>query len=151
MILDYIKGIFSDSAAKVTDSVMKGLDGLFTSDEERKLIEAKIKQAVLDSQLETQRLLNEKFSEELKEQTKRWISDNENGNWLTRSVRPYAMGLTVTVVMFVFVAVGFGWMTFEPSILNALLMFAGGYVGFYTTSRGAEKISNIKISETQKK
>ena len=146
-MISWLKDLFSESAEKIVDSTMKGLDTLFTSDEERLLVKAKMKEAVLQQQLELAKLTQEKFNTELQEQTKRWISDNKNGNWLTRSVRPYAMALTVTTVMFVFISVGFGWMTFDPSILNALLMFAGSYVGFYTTSRGMEKVSKIRLKD----
>ncbi len=139
--MNFITKLFSGGADKLVDSVSKGLDNLFTSDEER--LQAKnILQAEMNNfQIE----LETKANEYEKEITKRWTSDNEHV--ITRLIRPlsYIFILILFGVMVMFDG-NAGQITIKtayiPVIETLLITMTVAYFG----SRGAEKITN-KIKE----
>jgi len=90
--------LFSGGVSEVVDSVAKGLDSLFTNNEERLKARNMLEQIKSNAKLKDKEL-NLQYEGEL---TKRLESDNK-GNFLTQSARPitlfYMLGL-ITVMIF---------------------------------------------------
>ena len=133
--MSWFSNLFSEGAAKVTDSISKGLDSLFTSDEER--LQAKI---LIEKEINTFKVAQlSALAQYDKEVTKRWTSDNEH--FITRMVRPLS---------FIFVQILFGSIVlldgnmgefsvkeaYIPVIEGLMLTMTIAYFG----SRGAEKV-----------
>ena len=75
-----LKTIFGDGAGQLVESVGGVLDNLSTSKEEKLEAKRKIKELMVNHQVEVE-----------KNVTARWQADLQNGNWLTRSVRPIVL------------------------------------------------------------
>ena len=96
--MSWFSDLFTGGVDKVVDSVSKGLDNLFTSDEERLILRNKLQEALNNYNLE----LQEKIVKHEQEITKRWQSDNEH--IITRLIRP----LSYAWVIFIFTVVVIG-------------------------------------------
>ena len=90
--MSFFTNIFSSGVDKVVDSVSKGLDSLFTSDDER----AKAKIIIEKNMQDFKSDMEDKSLEYEKTVTDRWKSDNEH--LITRLVRP----LSYMFVLFLF-------------------------------------------------
>lgn len=131
--MSWIKDIFTGGADKIVDSVSKGLDNLFTSDEER--LQLKNALQVEMNKLSTE--LEAKSLEYEKEVTSRWTSDNEH--IFTRLVRP--ISYIFVLVLFAIMVLGDGNIgitvkdAYVPVIETLLTTMTIAYFG----SRGVEK------------
>ena len=96
--MSWVTTLFSGGVDKVVDSVSKGLDNLFTSDEEKLILKNKLQEAMNEYNLE----IEQKWIQHEQEITKRWQSDNEH--LLTRLVRP--LSFAWVVVLFSVVVIG---------------------------------------------
>lgn len=128
--------IFSGGVDKIVDSVSKGLDELFTSDEERLKAEELMARIKAEAHLKDEEIKLE-FEKEI---TKRWTSDNEH--IITRLVRP--VSYISILALFGFIVLLDGNMgefavntAYIPVIESLLAIMTVAYFG----SRGAEKIS----------
>jgi uncharacterized membrane protein (DUF106 family) len=136
--MSWFSGIISGGVDKVVDSVSKGLDSLFTSDEERLKLRNALQKEMNNLQLE----LENKSVEYEKEVTKRWESDNEH--FITRLVRPisYIFILVLFALMVLFDG-NLGDMHIQeayiPVIETLLVTMTIAYFG----SRGAEKVTKF--------
>jgi len=96
--MGFFSNLFSSGVSEVVDSVAKGIDSLFTSDEERLKAKNMLEQIKSNARLKDKEL-NLQYESEL---TKRLASDNQ-GNFLTKSARPitlfYMLGL-ITIMIF---------------------------------------------------
>jgi len=98
--MSWFSSLFSGGVNKVVDSVSKGLDSLFTSDEERLILRNKLQEALNNYNLE----LQEKIVKHEQEITKRWTSDNEH--IITRLIRP--LSYAWVIFMFTVIMIGDG-------------------------------------------
>ena len=92
----WFTSLFSSGVDKVVDSVSKGLDTLFTSDEEKLILRNKLQEAMNEYNLE----IEKQFVAREQEITKRWQSDNEH--IITRLIRPISYAWVVfifTIIM----------------------------------------------------
>ena len=92
-----ITDIFSSGVDKVIDSVASGLDGLFTSDDERNRAKNKLEEIRLLSKKEMLQEANKAEQIAQKNVTERWNIDRD-GNFLTRSIRPLTLLFLLIVV-----------------------------------------------------
>ena len=119
----------------VVKDLLSGLDGLFTSKEEKIKAQNVVKQILIEKQLELQKMQTEVIVTEAK------------GNWLQRSWRPILMlafGFIVIYVKFVAPLFGLPIPALENEFWNLLQLGIGGYV----VGRSAEKIAgNITLKK----
>ena len=128
--------IFTGGVDKIVDSVAKGIDEAFTSDEERLAAKNTLEKIKSETRLHYEEL-NLEFEREI---TKRWTSDNEH--IVTRLVRPISYASVLALFGIIVVADGnMGEFTvngvYVPVIESLLAIMTVAYFG----SRGAEKIS----------
>ena len=128
--------IFTGGVDKVVDSVSKGLDKLFTSDDER----LKARNLLEQIKNEAKKHSDEIGMEYEKEITKRWTSDNEH--IITRLVRP--LSYIFILVLFAGIVVSDGNIgeftiasAYIPVVESLLAIMTVAYFG----SRGAEKVA----------
>ena len=125
-----LKTIFGGGAEKIIESVGGVLDNLSTSKEEKLEAKRKIKELMVNHQVEVE-----------KNVTARWQADLQNGNWLTRSVRPLVLiFLIFCTVLLVFI--DSGSITFQvdekwKSVLEICLITT---IGAYFGGRSVEKL-----------
>ena len=134
--MSWFSSILSGGVDKVVDSVSKGLDNLFTSDEERLVLKNKLQEEMNKLELE----LESKSIEYEKQISERWKSDNEH--FITRLVRPisYIFVLALFALMVLFDGnVGEIHIVdaYIPVIETLLITMTVAYFG----SRGAEKMT----------
>lgn len=131
--MSWITDIFSGGVDKVVDSVSKGLDNLFTSDEERLQLKNALQTEMNKMQIE----IENKSMEFEKEITERWKSDNEH--IFTRLVRP--ISYIFVLILFAIMVIGDGNIginiknAYVPVIETLLTTMTIAYFG----SRGVEK------------
>ena len=125
-----LKTIFGGGAEKLGESGGGVLDNLSTSKEEKLEAKRKIKELMVNHQVEVE-----------KNVTARWQADLQNGNWLTRSVRPLVLiFLIFCTVLLVFI--DSGSITFQvdekwKSVLEICLITT---IGAYFGGRSVEKL-----------
>ena len=125
-----LKTIFGGGAEKLVESVGGVLDNLSTSKEEKLEAKRKIKELMVNHQVEVE-----------KNVTARLQADLQNGNWLTRSVRPLVLiFLIFCTVLLVFI--DSGSITFQvdekwKSVLEICLITT---IGAYFGGRSVEKL-----------
>ena len=125
-----LKTLFGGGAEKLVESVGGVLDNLSTSKEEKLEAKRKIKELMVNHQVEVE-----------KNVTARWQADLQNGNWLTRSVRPLVLiFLIFCTVLLVFI--DSGSITFQvdekwKSVLEICLITT---IGAYFGGRSVEKL-----------
>ena len=125
-----LKTLFGGGAEKLVESVGGVLDNLSTSKEEKLEAKRKIKELMVNHQVEVEKNVSE-----------RWKADLQNGNWLTRSVRPLVLiFLIFCTVLLVFI--DSGSITFQvdekwKSVLEICLITT---IGAYFGGRSVEKL-----------
>ena len=134
-----LKTIFGGGAEKLVESVGGVLDNLSTSKEEKLEAKRKIKELMVNHQVEVE-----------KNVTARWQADLQNGNWLTRSVRPLVLiFLIFCTVLLVFI--DSGSITFQvdekwKSVLEICLITT---IGAYFGGRSVEKLVVCQLFTTR--
>lgn len=157
--MSWISMLFSNSGTKMVDSIVGGLDDLFTSDHELALTDVqktKIKAATeiklkeIMAGMDAQQAKHEENTEA--QLTKRLKLDMKSDSWLSKNIRPLALiFLTVVVSILAFFTV------FDKSLnqnqLSALQQWIPFFstlmlttYGFYYGSRGIEKIQSIRAA-----
>ena len=159
-ILSSLKGPIAESVQGAAEGIMKGLDGLFTSDDERN------KAAVLISQQMNDLSANvlSHIEAQDKERTARHVADMNSDSWMSKNIRPITLAyLTAMFTLFVWqdarspkctpddmgdvidgcFAVSDQWIDLFKLLLTSVY-------GFYFVSRGVEKVVEQvrKIRET---
>jgi len=139
--MGWLNAIFSSGVDKVVDSVAKGIDELFTSDEERLKAKNMLERIKNEARLEDKKI-SQQYEVEI---TKRWTSDNEH--LVTRLVRP--VSYLAILVLFGGVVLADGNIgafkigafkinsAYIPLLETLLVTMTVAYFG----SRGAEKIT----------
>ncbi len=125
--------IFSAGASELVNSVGNTIDKIHTSAEEKELIKAEIKKAILDYDYNIQ-----------KEVTKRWEADMQ-GNWLSKSIRPLSLAfLLIVLTIFTLVDFGFVDLDIKDSWIDLWQLLSITAFGAYFGSRGIEKVKGGK-------
>lgn len=138
--MSWISDIFSSSVGGVVDSVGNAIDKLVTSDEERlqlknELVEIQTKAKLAEVELEN------KYEAEI---TKRNESDQQNGNFLTKSARPiflYWIMAIITVIIFG----GMGGYEVKEGYIDLITALSITSVSFFFGSKGLEAYKHGKI------
>jgi len=139
-MLDWLKSLFTDSAAKLVDAAMKGMDNLFTSDEEK--LKAKI---ILEKQIQEYNLqLIDKINKEQEQITERHKIDMTSDSWLSKNIRPlsliFIMGL---YTLFSITSGNLGAFKVQDEFIKLLGTWGMVIMSFYFGGRSFEKISSI--------
>jgi len=143
--MSFLSNLFSSGVASVTESVGEAIDKIVTSDEERLVLRNKLEEITNAQKI----AFMKDATENEKEITKRWLSDNEN--IITRLVRP--ISFAIILLLFVSIVLADGnigdfkiKVVYVPVIESILVTMIFAYFG----SRGAEKITkNLGINKSQ--
>ncbi len=136
--MSWITDIFSSGVDKVVDSVSKGLDNLFTSDEERLILKNEIEKALKDFEIQVEQIA----LQHEQEITQRWKSDNDN--LLTRAVRPAAyVFILIVFALLVFTDGNVGEFKVNPAYVPVIETLLITMTIAYFGSRGAEKVTKF--------
>lgn len=140
-------GLFSKATGEIVGNVMKGLDSLFTSDDERN--QAKV---LLNGQMNDLIAVVVKASiDQEKERTARLQADMKSDSWLSKNIRPLAL----IFLLFLFTGLVIGdsasttftvaerWVTLLETLLTAAF-------SFYFVMRGTEKLMSIYAGMKEK-
>ena len=122
--------IFGGGAGKLVESVGGVLDNLTTTKDEKLEAKRKIKELVANHQIEVE-----------KNVTARWQTDLQNGNWLTRSVRPLVLIFCIVCTMLlVFIDSGSIKFVVEEKWTDLLQLVLITVIGAYFGGRSVEKL-----------
>ena len=125
-----LKKLFKSGAKELVDSVGNAIDKIHTSAEEKQLIKAEIEKHIFNYE--------EKIQQEV---TKRWESDMQSDNWLSKSVRPFSL-LFLLFVLTIFTLVDFSFIDLDikDSWIDLWQLLAITAFGAYFGGRSYEKI-----------
>jgi hypothetical protein len=132
--------LISDWLSKnVFGEIRKAADDLFTSDEERKILDNALVKIEKKSKLELARLK----AKEDEETTKRWLADNKSG-WLSKNVRPAGLVFLLSVLtIMAFFDGNVGGFQIKPAYISLFQSLAITAFLAYYGSRGWEKIKGV--------
>jgi len=127
----WIKSIFSDSAAKVTSSIMGGLDSLFTSDEERLAAKAIVQEQMNNFILNVMNIVLKEMEVQASV-----IKTEMQGSWMQKNWRPILMFIFMAVItnnyiLAPYLMALFDWsveLEIPPEMWGLLKLGIGGYV-----------------------
>jgi hypothetical protein len=123
-ILTNILGNLLGKADKIVDEVI-------TSQEER-----------MQLKNELQKIIQEQESLIEQEVTKRWQSDMNSDNWLSKSIRPLVLAwLVVSTTLLIFIDAGIITFNVDEQWVDLLQIVLITCIGAYFGSRGLEKIN----------
>ena len=125
-----LKTIFGGGAEKLVESVGGVLDNLSTSKEEKLEAKRKIKELMVNHQVEVEKNVSE-----------RWKADMNSDSWLSKNVRPLVLVFTIACTMLL-VFIDSGSITFEveekwTDLLQLVLITI---IGAYFGGRSVEKL-----------
>ena len=116
--------------SKLLGDSSKIIDEVVTSQEEK---------LILKNELE--KILNENRVVIEQEVTKRWQSDMNSDNWLSKSIRPLVLAwLVVSTTLLIFIDAGVIEFVVEDKWVDLLQIVLISVIGAYFGSRGLEKI-----------
>ena len=125
-----LKTIFGDGAGKLVESVGGVLDNLSTSKEEKLEAKRKIKELMVNHQVEVEKNVSE-----------RWKADMNSDSWLSKNVRPLVLVFTIACTMLL-VFIDSGSITFQvdgkwKSVIEITMITI---IGAYFGGRSVEKL-----------
>ena len=122
--------IFSGGATKLVESIGGTLDSLITSKEEKLEAKRKIKELIINHEVELEKSI-----------TERWVADMQSDSWLAKNVRPAMLVfLVVSTVILIFVDAGYISFTVEQKWTDLLQIVLITVIGAYFGGRSFEKI-----------
>jgi len=122
--------IFSGGATKLVESIGGTLDNLITSKEEKLEAKRKIKELIINHEVELEKSI-----------TERWVADMQSDSWLAKNVRPAMLVfLVVSTVILIFVDAGYISFTVEQKWTDLLQIVLITVIGAYFGGRSFEKI-----------
>lgn len=142
-MLEWIKSIFTDGAAKLVGSIGSIIDNVHTSEEEKLKLKNELAAMVEGFKLEHLKLLGAYD----KEVTERHANDMKSDSWLSKNIRPLTLAFMVVMTVALAYVTTLSENPPDKDILEpwiALLttldvtMFS-----FYFGSRGLEKIASV--------
>jgi hypothetical protein len=125
-----LKTIFGGGADKLVESVGGVLDNLSTSKEEKLEAKRKIKELMVNHQIEVEKNVSE-----------RWKADMNSDSWLSKNVRPLVLVFTIACTMLL-VFIDSGSITFqvEEKWTDLLQLVLITIIGAYFGGRSVEKL-----------
>ena len=125
-----LKTIFGDGAGQLVESVGGVLDNLSTSKEEKLEAKRKIKELMVNHQVEVE-----------KNVTERWKADMNSDSWLSKNVRPLVLVFFIVCTMLL-VFIDSGSITFQvdekwKSVIEITMITI---IGAYFGGRSVEKL-----------
>ena len=125
-----LKTIFGDGAGQLVESVGGVLDNLSTSKEEKLEAKRKIKELMVNHQVEVE-----------KNVSKRWKADMNSDSWLSKNVRPLVLVFFIVCTMLL-VFIDSGSITFQvdekwKSVIEITMITI---IGAYFGGRSVEKL-----------
>ena len=125
-----LKTIFGGGADKLVESVGGVLDSLSTSKEEKLQAKRKIKELMVNHQVEVEKNVSE-----------RWKADMNSDSWLSKNVRPLVLVFTIACTMLL-VFIDSGSITFqvEEKWTDLLQLVLITIIGAYFGGRSVEKL-----------
>ena len=125
-----LKTIFGGGAEKLVESVGGVLDNLSTSKEEKLEAKRKIKELMVNHQVEVEKNVSE-----------RWKADMNSDSWLSKNVRPLVLVFTIACTMLL-VFIDSGSITFqvEEKWTDLLQLVLITIIGAYFGGRSVEKL-----------
>lgn len=138
--MQWLKTLFTNSAAKLVDSVMKGLDELFTSEEEK--LKAK---EILEKQMQEYNTeLAEMISKEQEQLTERHRIDMASDSWLSKNIRPLSLIFILLLYTFFSISSGnLGAFKVQDEFIKLIGTWGMVIMSFYFGGRSFEKITTI--------
>ena len=125
-----LKTIFGGGAEKLVESVGGVLDNLSTSKEEKLEAKRKIKELMVNHQVEVE-----------KNVTARWQSDMNSDSWLSKNVRPLVLVFVIACTMLlVFIDSGSIKFEVEEKWTDLLQLTLITIIGAYFGGRSVEKL-----------
>ena len=137
-MISWLKGLFTTATGEIIEKTGDAIDKLVTSDEER----LKLKNELIEIQREFDLKAVELANEAERQITERWKSDNENGSWLAKNVRPLVVIVCVGAFVLMSFGSGLGWISIAPEFLplwNSLLLTV---IAAYFGARTIDKYTN---------
>ena len=120
-----IKGIIKNLVGNASEI----LDEVITTDEERLDAKRRLKELILNHQVEMERNISD-----------RWKADMNSDSWLSKNVRPMVLiFLIVCTMLLIFVDAGFLSFTVEDKWTDLLQLTLITVIGAYFGGRSAEK------------
>ena len=125
-----LQTIFGGGADKLVESVGGVLDNLSTSKEEKLEAKRKIKELMVNHQVEVEKNVSE-----------RWKADMNSDSWLSKNVRPLVLVFTIACTMLL-VFIDSGSITFkvEEKWTDLLQLVLITIIGAYFGGRSVEKL-----------
>ena len=125
-----LKTIFGGGADKLVESVGGVLDNLSTSKEEKLEAKRKIKELMVNHQVEVEKNVSE-----------RWEADMNSDSWLSKNVRPLVLVFSIACTMLL-VFIDSGSITFqvEEKWTDLLQLVLITIIGAYFSGRSVEKL-----------
>ena len=125
-----LKTLFGGGAEKLVESVGGVLDNLSTSKEEKLEAKRKIKELMVNHQVEVEKNVSE-----------RWKADMNSDSWLSKNVRPLVLVFTIACTMLL-VFIDSGSITFqvEEKWTDLLQLVLITIIGAYFGGRSVEKL-----------
>ncbi len=125
-----LKTIFGGGADKLVETVGGVLDNLSTSKEEKLEAKRKIKELMVNHQVEVEKNVSE-----------RWKADMNSDSWLSKNVRPLVLVFTIACTMLL-VFIDSGSITFqvEEKWTDLLQLVLITIIGAYFGGRSVEKL-----------
>ena len=125
-----LKTIFGDGAGQLVESVGGVLDNLSTSKEEKLEAKRKIKELMVNHQVEVEKNVSE-----------RWKADMNSDSWLSKNVSPLVLVFTIACTMLL-VFIDSGSITFqvEEKWTDLLQLVLITIIGAYFGGRSVEKL-----------
>lgn len=125
-----LKTIFGGGADKLVESVGGVLDNLSTSKEEKLEAKRKIKELMVNHQVEVEKNVSE-----------RWKADMNSDSWLSKNVRPLVLVFTIACTMLlVFIDSGTIKFNVKPEFVSLLTTILTVIIGAYFGGRSVEKL-----------
>ena len=125
-----LKTIFGGGAEKLVESVGGVLDNLSTSKEEKLEAKRKIKELMVNHQVEVEKNVSE-----------RWKADMNSDSWLSKNVRPLVLVfLIVCTMLLVFIDSGSIKFNVKPEFVSLLTTTLITVIGAYFGGRSVEKL-----------
>jgi|TARA_R110000824_G_C14747783_1_gene628208 hypothetical protein len=125
-----LKTIFGGGAEKIIESVGGVLDNLSTSKEEKLEAKRKIKELMVNHQVEVEKNVSE-----------RWKADMNSDSWLSKNVRPLVLVFTIACTMLlVFIDSGSIAFEVEEKWTDLLQLTLITIIGAYFGGRSVEKL-----------
>jgi hypothetical protein len=128
--VNLLEKILSSGANKLVKSIGGTLDNLITSKEEKLEAKRKIKELIINHEVELEKSI-----------TDRWVADMQSDSWLAKNVRPAMLVfLVVSTVTLIFVDAGYISFIVEQKWTDLLQIVLITVIGAYFGGRSFEKI-----------